>query len=91
MRKYLINGQLYRPIKMGEVRDFYEWCEETCTCHDCNAKVHEEHTLGCDAERCPCCGGQFISCNCDIKIFYPQKNNKMSDLKEIKKQNDEEM
>lgn len=33
-------------------------------CHDCNAKHGEVHHYGCDAERCPVCGGQLISCEC---------------------------
>ena len=89
MRKYIIDGVTYDPIKMGEAGDFDEGCDSTHTCHDCKAKVHEEHFLGCDAERCPCCGGQIISCGCHITI--KQINNKKSDFKERKKQNDEEM
>lgn len=91
MRRYIINGQVYDPIKMGEIGDFDEGCNADQKCHDCGCKVGEQHTLGCDAERCPCCSGQFISCDCDKSIIYPQKNNKMSDLKERKKENDEEM
>jgi hypothetical protein len=36
-------------------------------CHDCNI-VNEPgnlHHLGCDVERCPKCGGQLISCDCE--------------------------
>ena len=36
-------------------------------CHDCNIKnvKGNYHHLGCDIERCPCCKGQLISCDCD--------------------------
>lgn len=35
-------------------------------CHDCNAKEGEPHHTGCDNERCPSCGMQFIGCDCDV-------------------------
>jgi hypothetical protein len=31
-------------------------------CHDCNAGDGQVHHDGCDAERCPGCGGQMIGC-----------------------------
>jgi len=33
-------------------------------CQDCNAPVGKPHHAGCDNERCPICGRQFISCDC---------------------------
>ena len=39
--------------------------EELGGCPDCAAHVGEQHTDHCDVERCPDCGGQMLSCNCD--------------------------
>jgi hypothetical protein len=33
-------------------------------CHDCYVCSGGFHHLGCDMMRCPCCGGQLISCGC---------------------------
>ena len=33
-------------------------------CHDCNVQPGGYHHPGCDAERCPKCRGQLISCGC---------------------------
>jgi hypothetical protein len=38
-------------------------------CHDCGCKHGELHTRGCDAERCPFCHGQLISCSCAEKLL----------------------
>jgi len=40
-------------------------------CHDCHAKHGMPHHCGCDVQRCPKCGGQFISCDCNKKVFIP--------------------
>lgn len=37
-------------------------------CFDCGCAHGEYHAPGCEMERCPICGGQFIDCNC---IDYP--------------------
>ncbi len=36
-------------------------------CHDCGAKAGHYHHFGCDMETCPVCGGQLISCDCEIE------------------------
>ena len=33
-------------------------------CHDCGVPANGLHHPGCDAERCPVCMGQAISCDC---------------------------
>lgn len=52
-----VNGRWYRRIPT--------W-EEGVRCHDCNTRPGGFHHPGCDCERCPVCGGQFISCGCRV-------------------------
>lgn len=35
-------------------------------CHDCGISKGGLHHPGCDMERCPRCGGQLISCDCEL-------------------------
>ena len=49
-------GILFVAAKVGEPGDFDEgWPVKHC--HDCNAPKGTFHHPGCDAERCPVCGG----------------------------------
>ena len=50
-------SRYYRRIKYGEDGMAYD----DARCHDCGAKPGHYHHVGCDAERCPVCGGQLIS------------------------------
>ena len=76
MIKYIIDGKFYDPILMGDVGDFDEDCDKDCTCHDCGCKVGEIHNERCDAQRCPCCNDQFISCNCNIFVYDTETKKK---------------
>jgi len=58
----------YRFILFGE--ELYErdtkYFDFNDRCHDCGIFNNEGniHHQGCDIERCPKCGKQFISCSC---------------------------
>jgi hypothetical protein len=34
-------------------------------CRDCGVAIGEIHRNECVVELCPCCGGQFVSCDCE--------------------------
>ena len=58
-------NRYYRRIKYGEDG----MAHGDARCHDCGAKLGHYHHVGCDAERCPVCGRQLISCDCDIPYY----------------------
>jgi len=40
------------------------WQDEGERCGDCGSLSGRVHHYGCDNERCPVCGGQFMGCEC---------------------------
>jgi len=60
--QYFKNGQFYNPIKVGDHGDFCEGKDENIRCYDCHAPIGKPHHQGCEAEKCPICGGQLITC-----------------------------
>lgn len=60
----MLGGKDYERIKAGDDLDFDPNMEVGDVCHDCNAGLGQYHHSGCDAERCPVCSGQLISCDC---------------------------
>lgn len=59
------NGKKYRRIPVGGPGDFFAGGDHDTRCGDCNAKMGAFHHWGCDCERCPACGRQLLSCDCE--------------------------
>lgn len=64
-----LDGKHYHRMKVGDDG----WVDVGERCGDCGAKYGYYHHPGCDNERCPICGGQIISCDCDIDAFTTTK------------------
>jgi hypothetical protein len=62
---YIVGTKEYPRIRYGDEKQ--DWGAETQPCHDCGAVRGEFHVPGCDVERCPVCGDQAITCNCQYE------------------------
>ncbi len=60
-----IGGLSLSPIPFGDNRDLIpEAARGGGRCHDCNVADGGFHHRQCDAEACPNCGGQLLTCSC---------------------------
>ena len=63
MLDYSIGGTLYPRVRYGAEAE--DWGADRVPCHDCSVIKGQLHVPSCDVERCPVCGGQVITCECD--------------------------
>ena len=68
-----IGGKWYDRIPCGDEMDFDPCMSEGERCHDCGAKRGHYHHWNCDAERCPACHGQLLSCDC-VDVYVENKH-----------------
>jgi hypothetical protein len=63
LRTYSIGGKLFPRVPYGEEGE--DWGAGSHPCGDCAVAKGQLHFPDCDAERCPACDGQAMSCDCD--------------------------
>lgn len=70
---FKIQGMDYKRIKYGDEKSDFSLPTH---CGDCSVKKGYFHALGCDTEICPNCGGQAISCPCNLyEDLYEEAKN----------------
>jgi len=59
------DGCDFEFLEFEEKEKFIPRERATEPCGDCGARTGNYHHFLCDIERCPVCGGQLISCDCN--------------------------
>jgi hypothetical protein len=58
------DGRVLPRVRYGEEPD--DWGADRHPCRDCRVVKGQYHVAGCEVERCPSCGEQFMSCSCEL-------------------------
>ena len=61
----IVNAKPYTPLTKEEEKHLPK------RCHDCHCRLGNYHHDSCDMERCPRCGGQALSCECNLEDVIP--------------------
>lgn len=70
--------EMFQRIPFQGPQDVFRVPDERC--HDCNAERGEIHHRKCDAETCPRCLGQLISCECEAPPEFKLTENEWKEL-----------
>lgn len=62
-------GKTISRVRYGDEKE--DWGADRQPCHDCAVLKGEFYRVGCDAERCPVCDGQFFGCECEFEEPLP--------------------
>jgi hypothetical protein len=71
VQMYLVSRPL-RRIRWGDEKGL--WPKKRGRlgpCGDCAALPGQYHAPNCDMEQCPVCGGQALSCDCQLEFMSP--------------------
>jgi len=62
---YRIAGKDVQRVRYGDEKE--DWGADERPCHDCRVIKGQFHVSSCDAEECPVCHGQSLTCECETE------------------------